>query len=338
MTEDIQTTLPKFNKVDWAKYNLAKTSEKRFFYQLLFELCQYIPEPNHFKGRKPIPVRDLVFMCALKIYSNYSARKVYSDLKHAEMAGYIKKAGHFNRLSDFLNSEGTYELLSKLLTITALPLKELEDAYSMDASGFGSYQYERWKKFRFSQKFGGHETRNYIKGHICIGTRTNIIVSAEATYGNLSDIGQAPQLLEKLKHFQPKEVSADKGYSSHRVHQIIESLGAIPYVLFKQNSTSRETAPDIWNKMFNYFKKNKGFFLDKYHKRSNVESTFSMIKMRLGEFLRSNNYEAQRNELMMKFLVHNITCLVAEIFENDVHVDFRGGINLIFGQREDRVI
>lgn len=84
--------------------------------------------------------------------------------------------------------------------------------------------------------------------------------------------------------------------------------------------------------MFNYFKKNKHFFLDHYHRRSNVESTFSMIKMRLGEFLRSNNYEAQRNELMMKFLVHNITCLVAEIFENDVHVDFRGAVNLIFGQ------
>ena len=48
-----------------------------------------------------------------------------------------------------------------------------------------------------------------------------------------------------------------------------------------------------------------------------------MIKLRLGEFLKSKNYEAQRNELLMKFIVHNITCLVQEIFERGVNVDFR---------------
>jgi hypothetical protein len=56
--------------------------------------------------------------------------------------------------------------------------------------------------------------------------------------------------------------------------------------------------------------------------------TFSMIKMRLGEFLRSKNYDAQRNELMIKFIVHNITCLIQEVFESDVHVDFRESLRV----------
>jgi hypothetical protein len=52
-----------------------------------------------------------------------------------------------------------------------------------------------------------------------------------------------------------------------------------------------------------------------------------MIKMRLGEFLKSKNHEAQRNELLMKFIVHNITCLVQEIYEREVKVDFKNCMN-----------
>jgi len=53
-----------------------------------------------------------------------------------------------------------------------------------------------------------------------------------------------------------------------------------------------------------------------------------MIKMRLGEFLKSKNYEAQKNELMMKFIVHNICCLVSKIFENNIHIDFKKAIEV----------
>ncbi|MBS3073631.1 hypothetical protein J4465_02455, partial [Candidatus Pacearchaeota archaeon] len=105
-----------------------------------------------------------------------------------------------------------------------------------------------------------------------------------------------------------------------------------------ENANPGRYSPVIWRKMHAYFQKNKEDFLKHYHKRSNVESTFSMIKMRLGEFLKSKTYEAQRNELVMKFIVHNICCLVSEIFENDIHVDFRSELktfiddNRIFGQ------
>jgi len=317
----MQTKLPNFQGTDWHKYNLAKTHEKRLFYKLLDELCKQIPEPMHTSGRKPVPVRDLVFMSALKIYSNYSCRKISHDLKEAEMAGYISKSPHFNRLSDFFNCDATYDLLKKLLIITAMPLKNLEDDYSIDSSGFGSYQYERWMRARYKNKRGW---RNYLKGHICIGTRTNVICSSEVTYGNLSDHKNGQTVLEALSYnFAPKIVTGDKAYSSYRIHQIIESMGALPFIAFKENTNPSDKAPEIWLRMFNYFKKNREQFLKCYHRRSNVESTFCMIKMRLGEFLKSKNYEAQKCELMMKFIVHNICCLISEIFENSVHVDFR---------------
>ncbi len=75
--------------------------------------------------------------------------------------------------------------------------------------------------------------------------------------------------------------------------------------------------------MFTYFRTNREKFDEHYHCRSNVETTFAMVKVRLGEFLKCKNFESQRNELVMKFICHNICTLIQEIYENKVHIDFR---------------
>lgn len=291
------------------------------FYKLLHELCQIIPEPRYEFGRPAASPRDLFFSLGLKLYSNYSSRKIVSDLEHAKGCGYIKKAHHFNTLTDFLRYSTTYDLLCKLLTISAMPLKELEDHYSLDSSGFGSYQYERWQKAKYQTKRGW---RNYLKGHICIGTRTNVICSCSITPGNFSDIRQAPRLLEQTNaNFKMKEVSADKAYSSHRLFKLIESYNAMPYIDFKNNACASENSPEIWKTMFKYFEEHKEEFMSRYHKRSNVETVFSMVKLRLGEHLKCKNFESQRNELVMKFICHNICVLIQEIYENKISIDFK---------------
>lgn len=305
----------------WSKYNLAKTNEKRLFYELLSELCQLIPEPKKQAGRPPIPTKDMIFMTALKLYNSFSSRKIHFDLVLAENSGYIKRAPHFNRLSDFLNSEGTYDLLQQLLTLTAMPLKNLEDHYSIDASGFGGYQTERWVNVKYGNK-GNY--LNYIKGHIAVGTKTNVICACEISYGNGADAANAPMLLTNLaKNFNPKVVSGDKAYSATRILQIIKDMDAEPFIPFKDNANPTKRSPEIWKKMHKYFSENQKEFNGIYHQRSNVETVFYMVKSRLGEFLRSKKYTSQKNELMMKFIVHNITCLVQEVYENNIHINFK---------------
>ena len=48
-----------------------------------------------------------------------------------------------------------------------------------------------------------------------------------------------------------------------------------------------------------------------YHKRSNVESTFSAVKRKFGDSLRSKTKAAMVNELC-KFLAYNLTVLIHE--------------------------
>ena len=71
----------------------------------------------------------------------------------------------------------------------------------------------------------------------------------------------------------------------------------------------------MWEKMFGYFQFRTEEFLEHYHKRSNVESTFSMLKRTFGDGLRSRSDAAMKNETMCRILCHNLVVLIHEIHE-----------------------
>jgi transposase len=63
-------------------------------------------------------------------------------------------------------------------------------------------------------------------------------------------------------------------------------------------------------------------FLQHYHKRSNVESTFSMIKAKFGDAVRSKTDTAMVNEVLCKIVCHNICCLIQETHELGIDPQF----------------
>lgn len=118
---------------------------------------------------------------------------------------------------------------------------------------------------------------------------------------------------EQLNNYEIKEVSADKAYSSRDNLSLVNDLGAIPFIPFKSNARGIPRGKShIWRKMFNYFQYNQEEFMQHYHKRSNVETTFHMIKSKLGDSLKSKNEIAQKNELLCKLIAHNIIVLISE--------------------------
>jgi transposase len=309
----------------WHRYNQAKTNEKRMFYLLLDDLLNVITEPPHDNGRPPVPVRDLLFCSCIKSYNNFSARRISSDLQHAKNMGFVKVLPHYNTLLAFMNNSFLSDLLNQLITITALPLKSVETDFALDSSGFGSYQYERWIRVRFQRALEKeYSKRNYVKAHIAIGTTTQIITAVEITPGNYSDTKQLPYLVNKThENFEPKRWTADKGYSSRKNMQLIGSLEAVPFIAFKNNSTGTSKGCPIWNAMFTYFQMYREQYDKFYHRRSLIESTFSIIKRKYGEFLRSKNFEAQKNEVLLKCLCHNISQLVEEVYQNGINIKFK---------------
>lgn len=74
--------------------------------------------------------------------------------------------------------------------------------------------------------------------------------------------------------------------------------------------------------MFSFYQNNRDWFMQHYHKRSNVETTFSMVKAKFGERLKSKSQTAQVNEVLCKVLCHNVCCLIQSIYELGVEPTF----------------
>ena len=68
----------------------------------------------------------------------------------------------------------------------------------------------------------------------------------------------------------------------------------------------------MFEKAFHYFQFKRDEYMAHYHKRSNVESTFSAIKRKFGDSVRSRNDVAMVNEVLCKILCHNLCCLIQE--------------------------
>ena len=67
-----------------------------------------------------------------------------------------------------------------------------------------------------------------------------------------------------------------------------------------------------FEKAFHFFKFNQDEYMGHYHKRSNIESTFSAVKRKFGDSVMSRTDTAMVNEVLCKFLCQNLTCLIQE--------------------------
>ncbi len=153
------------------------------------------------------------------------------------------------------------------------------------------------------------------------GVTTNVVTSVEIRERDASDTKILPDLVQATAaHFDMREVSADKGYSSVNNTNIIAGYRAIPYIAFK--SIHSGAAGGLWEKMFHYFCFNRQDFLQHYHKRSNVESTFSMIKAKFRDHVRSKTDVAMQNEVLCKILCHNICCVIQAMYELGIEPTF----------------
>lgn len=114
-------------------------------------------------------------------------------------------------------------------------------------------------------------------------------------------------------------MSADKAYIGRVNLAAVEAIGAEPFIPFRKGMIDHPQSP-VWTKLFHLYSYRVDEFLPHYHKRSNVESTFSMMKRVFTDTLRSKGVVAQTNELLMLVIAYNIRTLVHSIFELDVQI------------------
>ncbi len=161
----------------------------------------------------------------------------------------------------------------------------------------------------------------YIKAHVMIGVTTNVVTSIEVTASNGADYPMlAPLLKRTAASFDVEQLSADKAYSGRSNLEAVAAVGGAAYIPFKSNT--KAVASGLWKQAFDFYQDHQEEFYAQYHKRSNVEATFSMIKAKFGAFVRSKTPVAQRNEVLCKVLAHNLCVLVQSFYEFGVQPEF----------------
>lgn len=220
-----------------------------------------------------------------------------------------------------MNREDITPILHQLLTITALPLKSVETTFAPDSSGFRTTQFNQY----CVEKHGTRKQHQWVKAHILVGTKTNVIASAQITGETGADTTQFNPLLTEAYNggFTIKEVVADKAYTSRANYNLANELGATAYLPFKSRDSGYSKGSVTWKRMYHYFMLNRDEFMQHYHQRSNVESAFNMIKAKFGDKLKSKNKKAQENELLCKLIAHNICVLIQEMHELGIKPDFK---------------
>jgi transposase len=297
---------------NWPAYNAAQTNEKDRFQELLRDLCAGVPMPDvQHRGRPSLPLCDAIFSSVFKVYSCFSGRRFMSDLRESHRRGMISRIPHYNSIFNYFEDASLTPILRDLIRQSSLPLAEVEVDFAVDSSGFSTSRFTRW----YDQKYGKmREQADWVKAHIMCGVKTNIITAIEIGDKNANDSPfLAPLVKTTAAAFTLSEVSADKAYGSRHNVNTISSFNGTPFIPFRKNMTGKGGV--LWEQMFHYFSFKRDEFLTHYHKRSNVESTFSMLKRKFGDSLRSKTDIAMVNETLCKVLCHNLVVLIHEMHE-----------------------
>ena len=191
-------------------------------------------------------------------------------------------------------------------TPNAMPLRAVETEFAVDSFGFSTSRFVRW----FDQKYGTVRVEHeWVKCHLVCGVKTHVVTAVRILDKDAADAPQfAPMVKATDANFTVNEVSADKGYLSAENIEAVFQAGGTPYIAFKENTTGGKGG--LFERMFHYYSLNKEEYMAHYHKRSNVESTFSMVKAKFRDHVRSKTDTAMKNEVLCKLLCHNICCLI----------------------------
>ena len=110
----------------WSEYNLAQTSEKLMFMDMLRDLTLNIVTKKQQFGRPRANVQEMLYCMTMLVYAGKSSRRVISELHISKDRNLITKVPHFNTILKYFNNEELRNYLEMLITMSSVPLRMLK--------------------------------------------------------------------------------------------------------------------------------------------------------------------------------------------------------------------
>jgi hypothetical protein len=292
------------------KSNLEK--EKSCFLNCMCNFLDSLEfEKEQVNGRPRANEREIIKNLLVMSYNSMSYRRAISDIKILYNEGLISEKISRTTLNDYSNNEKSIEVLERLIQLSATYFKETEDTLIVDSSWFSEKMYLGGYKKVHSDKMGLTYTR---KIHIGILKNSRVICYAKATAGIRHDCPVFKDILSNsVKLFDLKYCLGDAGYLSKDNYILCEDHGIKAFLNFKKNNTSSKGRSALWKQQIDIWRNKPKIWHESYRFRVLVESTFSTIKRKFGNYLRSKNQSSRDVEMLLKCLCYNL-CVISNRF------------------------
>ena len=335
-TEEKKKAMKSKYQQDWDAYDRSQLNEQRHFDVLLRELCDLVIQPTYGLGRPRLPVSDMVYAVATKVFTGMSRRRAGTAVERAHERGLIDHVPSHSSITRYLGDPNLTPVLRHLVQKSAKPVSLLEDALAVDATGISASVYDRW----YDAKWGRTKQRaHFVKLHAAFGVKTQIVADAHVSEGSANDSPFLADLLNgAIENFKVDSVVADKAYLSRSNYDFADSLGIKAYIPFKSNSVKvnrKGRRSKSWERAYDYFRYQRDEFLERYHVRSMAESGFGAIKAKFGGSLKSKTQTAQFNEVLAKVICHNISVLIRVAYELGIESELETWVADAISDRAD---
>lgn len=181
---------------------------------------------------------------------------------------------------------------------------------SIDSTGVGTKLFDRWLSHPTDR------SKDFVKLHVAVDDR-GAVHAVAITDGTTSDIMLFPYLLDDIDA-TVGVVRADKGYLSRDNVQMVEDMGAIPYIKPKSSSTMESKGKFAWRHMQFRCREDPARFLREYNQQKRAEAFFSKMKRRFGSSIRSRIGTMRRREVWMRILILNMLAVASEEVEQEL--------------------
>lgn len=265
------------------------------------------PECKNKRGKQPYDYRIILILCILRIF----LKKTYSDYE-IEMRTNIlisNLLGLKNLPSKSTIHRGMNRLNMKLIyQINFVLIKEhLQRKLNIliDSSGIRTDKKSSWFCLRIKKII---EKKDCDKLHLAVCSDLLLILNWRITNGTKHDSPFFKILLKPFKILGI--VFADMGYLSRKNFQFCADRNGCAFIPFqKRNKPSPKSCP-AWKFALNLWKNMNNFYMSIYHRRSRVESIFSVIKKRFGDKVNCKSASMRRKEIALRLIAYNLKILI----------------------------
>ena len=179
----------------------------------------------------------MAYAAAMKVYTGFSARRFNCDVQAAYRQGITNAAPSFNSVNRYIADPDMTPIITDMIERSAAPLSVVESQFAADSSGFSTCRFDRW----FDVKWGKERSkRQWLKAHIVVGTKTNIITAVKVTQSDVHDSPVLPRFwTSRPSGLTWRGVRRQSPICRMPTWSTSRRLAPGPYIPFKSNTTAR---------------------------------------------------------------------------------------------------